>query len=97
MLATTKQVRNIVHTMCNVGAHSYTDKSASKRTSETNLRNITFLLYEENTAVTLAIMQLALFAQGYTNKIKITRSKYDSVARQGGSTYLRINNCILEK
>ncbi len=93
MLATTQQVRNIVHTICNVGKHSYTDKS----TRGDNVRNITFLLHEDNVAATLAMMQLALFTRGYTNNVKITRSKYDAMARQGGATYLRINNCILEK
>ncbi len=93
MLATTQQVRNIVHTVCNVGAHSYTDKS----TRGDNVRNVTFLLHEEDKAAALAIVQLAMFTRGYTNNVKITRSKYDSIARQGGSTYLRINNCILEK
>ena len=93
MLATTQQVRNIVHTVCTVGAHSYTDKS--KRGN--NVRNVTFLLHEENKAAALAIVQLAMFTRGYTNNVKLTHSKYDSIARQGGSTYLRINNCILEK
>ena len=93
MLATTKQVRNIVHTVCNVSRQSYTDKS----TRGENIRNVSFILYEANEAAALAIVQLAMFTRGYTNNIKITRSKYDSMARQGGSTYLRINNCILEK
>jgi len=93
MLATTQQVRNIVHTICNVGKHSYTDKS----TRGDNLRNITFLLHEEDKDAALVMMQLAMFTRGYTNNVKITRSKYDSIARQGGSTYLRINNCVLEK
>ena len=93
MLATTKQVRNIVHTVCNVSRQSYTDKSARGE----NIRNVSFILREANEAAALAIVQLAMFTRGYTNNIKITRSKYDSDARQGGSTYLRINNCILEK
>jgi len=93
MLATTQQVRNIEHTVCNVGAHSYTDKS----TRGDNVRNVTFLLYEADRAAALALVQLAMFTRGYTNTVKVTRSKYDSDARQGGSTYLRINNCILEK
>jgi hypothetical protein len=93
MLATTQQVRNIVHTVCNVSRQSYTDKS--KR--GTNKRNVTFILREANIEAALAIVQLAMFTRGYTNKIKLTTSKYDSIARQGGSTYLRINNCILEK
>jgi hypothetical protein len=93
MLATTKQVRNIVHTICNVSKQSYTDKS----TRGDNIRNVSFILYEADTAAALAIVQLAMFTRGYTNKIKVTRSTYDAYARQGGSTYLRINNCILEK
>ena len=93
MLATTKQVRNIVHTVCNVSRQSYTDKSKQGA----DRRNVSFILYEADEAAALALMQLAMFTRGYTNKIKLTRSKYDAMARQGGSTYLRINNCILEK
>jgi hypothetical protein len=93
MLATTKQVRNIVHTVCNVSRQSYTDKS----TRDENLRNVSFILREADEAAALAIVQLAMFTRGYTNKVKLTTSTYDSMARQGGSTYLRINNCILEK
>jgi hypothetical protein len=93
MLATTKQVRNIVHTLCNVSRQSYTDKS--KRCAD--WRNVSFILHEDDKATALALVQLAMFTRGYTNKIKLTRSKYDAWARQGGATYLRINNCILEK
>jgi hypothetical protein len=93
MLATTKQVRNIVHTLCNVSRQSYTDKS----TRGENVRNVSFILYEANEAAALALVQLAMFTRGYTNNVKLTHSKYDSIARQGGSTYLRINNCVLEK
>ena len=93
MLATTKQVRNIVHTVCNVSRQSYTDKS----TRGENVRNVSFILREANEAAALALVQLAMFTRGYTNNVKLTTSKYDNMARQGGSTYLRINNCILEK
>jgi hypothetical protein len=93
MLATTKQVRNIVHTVCNVSKQSYTDKS----TRGDNIRNVSFILYEANEEAALALVQLAMFTRGYTNNVKLTRSNFDMWARQGGSTYLRINNCILEK
>ena len=43
MLATTKQVRALVHGLCSVRAHSYTDKS--KRGSDR--RNVTFMLCED--------------------------------------------------
>ena len=92
MLATTKQVRALVHGLCSVRAHSYTDKS--KRGSDR--RNVTFMLCEDgNKAV--AKLQLAMFLMGYTNTVKTTTSEVHYAARTGGYTYLRINKCVLEK
>ena len=92
MLATTKQVRALVHGLCSVRTHSYTDKS--KRGSDR--RNVTFMLCEDG-AKAVAKLELAMFLMGYTNKVKTTTSEVHYAARTGGYTYLRINNCILEK
>jgi hypothetical protein len=89
MLATTKQVRKLVHALCSVGTHSYTDKS--KKGS--NRRNVTFML-NENTDTAQQKMQLAMFVLGFTNKVKTTTSKCTSVGgswRTGGYSYLRIH------
>jgi hypothetical protein len=87
MLATTKQVRKLVHSLCTVYAHSYTDKSASKRKKETNLRNITFLAQYSTTQQDAERLRVVMFLMGYTNTVKVTVKNY---------CYLRINNCILE-
>jgi hypothetical protein len=89
MLATTKQVRALVHSLCTVYKGSYTDVSASKRKSKIkdNLRNITFCAQYSTTQQDAERLRAAMFMLGYTNKIKVTLGKY---------SYLRINNCILE-
>jgi hypothetical protein len=87
MLATTKQVRALVHSLCTVYKHSYTDKSASKRKKETNLRNITFLVQYSTTQQDAERLRVAMFLMGYTNTVKVTLGKY---------SYLRVNNCTLE-
>ena len=92
MLATTKQVRALVHGLCSVRTHSYTDKS--KRGSDR--RNVTFMLCEDKQHAQQKL-QLAMFLMGYTNTVKTTTSEVHYAARTGGYSYLRINNCILEK
>jgi hypothetical protein len=94
MLATTKQVRALVKALCGVSTQSYTDKSAQGD----NRRNVSFILWEDKEQA-LQKLQLAMFVLGYTNTVKTTTSKHTSLGswRTGGSTYLRINNCILEK
>ena len=87
MLATTKQVRKLVHSFCTVYKHSYTDKSASKRKKETNLRNITFCAQYSTAQQDAERLRVAMFLMGYTNTVKVTVKNY---------CYLRINNCILE-
>jgi hypothetical protein len=87
MLATTKQVRKLVHSICTVYKHSYTDVSASKRKTGTNLRNITFCAQYSTTQQDAQLLREALFLCGYTNKVKTTLGKY---------SYIRINNCTLE-
>jgi hypothetical protein len=87
MLATTKQVRKLVHSLCTVYAHSYTDKSASKRKKETNLRNITFCAQYSTTQQDAERLRLVMFLMGYTNTVKTSLGKY---------SYIRINNCTLE-
>jgi hypothetical protein len=87
MLATTKQVRKLVHSFCTVYKHSYTDVSASKRKSGTNLRNITFCTQYSTAQQEAERLRVAMFLMGYTNKVKVTLGKY---------SYLRINNCTLE-
>jgi hypothetical protein len=86
MLATTKQVRALVHGLVAVRAHSYTDKS--KRGS--NRRNVTFMLCEDKQRAQEKL-QLALFLMGYTNTVKTTTSEVHYAARTGGYSYLRIH------
>jgi|LauGreDrversion4_2_1035121.scaffolds.fasta_scaffold2445327_1 hypothetical protein len=87
MLATTKQARKLVHALCTVYKHSYTDVSASKRKTGTNLRNITFCTQYSTAQQQAQQLREAMFLCGYTNKVKLTLGKY---------SYLRINNCVLE-
>jgi len=86
MLATTKQVRALVHGLVAVRAHSYTDKS--KRGSDR--RNVTFMLCEDK-AQAQEKLQLAMFLMGYTNTVKTTTSEVSYAARSGGYSYLRIH------
>jgi len=86
MLATTKQVRALVHGLVAVRAHSYTDKS--KKGS--NRRNVTFMLCEDKQRAQEKL-QLALFLMGYTNTVKTTTSEVSYAARSGGYSYLRIH------
>ena len=86
MLATTKQVRALVHGLCSVRTHSYTDKS--KKGS--NRRNVTFML-NESTDTAQQKMQLALFVMGYSNTVKTTASKRKVYGQGGGYSYLRIH------
>ena len=87
MLATTKQVRKLVRSICTVYKHSYTDVSASKRKTGTNLRNITFCAQYSTIQEDAQQLREALFLCGYTNKVKTTLGMY---------SYIRINNCVLE-
>ena len=90
MLATTKQVRKLVRSICTVYTKSYTDVSASKRKKgavKTNLRNVTFCAQYSTTQQDAQLLREALFLSGYTNTVKTTLGKY---------SYIRINNCILE-
>jgi hypothetical protein len=87
MLATTKQARKLVHALCTVYKQSYTDVSASKRKTGTNLRNITFCTQYRTAKQDVQQLREALFLCGYTNTVKLTVGKY---------CYLRINNCKLE-
>ena len=86
MLATTKQVRALVHGLVAVRAHSYTDKS--KRGSDR--RNVTFMLCEDKQHAQQKL-QLAMFLMGYTNTVKTTTSEVSYEARSGGYSYLRIH------
>ena len=86
MLATTKQVRALVHGLCSVRGHSYTDKS--KKGS--NRRNVTFMLCEDKQKAKDKL-QLAMFLMGYTNTVKTTTSEVSYAARSGGYSYLRIH------
>ena len=94
MFASTKLVRKIVRSINNgaVYGYSYTDKC--KRVE--NLRNVTFFIDEHKAEDVKEKLQLALFVAGFTNKVKVTTSKYNTLARIGGNTYLRINSCVLE-
>ena len=85
MLATTKQVRALVHGLCSVRTHSYTDKSYRD-----DRRNVTFMLCEDKQHAQQKL-QLALFVMGYTNTVKTTTSEVSYAARSGGYSYLRIH------
>ena len=85
MLATTKQVRALVHGLCSVRTHSYTDKSYRD-----DRRNVTFMLCEDK-QLAKDKLQLAMFLMGYTNTVKTTTSKVSYAARSGGYSYLRIH------
>lgn len=94
MFATTKLVRKIVRSINNgaVYGYSYTDKC--KRVE--NLRNVSFFIYEHEAEAVATELRTILKLLGYTNKVKVTTSKYYEFARNGGFTYLRINSCILD-
>ena len=92
MFATTKLVRNLVRSLHNVRGATYTDKS--KRGE--NLRNVTFYIDKNVAKSVKENLEFALFALGYTNKVKVTTSKYNELAREGGYTYLRVNTCVLD-
>ena len=94
MFASTKLVRKIVRSINNgaVYNYSYTDKTKA----DNNLRNVAFFVYEHKAEDIKEKLQLALFAAGFKNKVKVTTSKYNAEMREGGFTYLRINNCVLE-
>jgi hypothetical protein len=87
MLATTKQARKIARSVCAVDGRSYTDVSACKRKTGTNLRNVTFFIRYNTAEAQAQQLREAMFLCGFTNKVKITL---------GATCYLRINNCILE-
>jgi hypothetical protein len=87
MLATTKQVRKLVRSVCVVDERSYTDVSACKRKTGTNLRNVTFFIRFSTAEAQAQRLREAMFLCGFTNKVKTTL---------GATCYLRINNCVLE-
>ena len=92
-LINTKLVRKLVRSIAgdSIYGKSYTDINLTN----SDLRNVTFFVYEHK-AKEIATDLQALFAlAGYNNKVKITTSKYNEMGRCGGNTYLRINNCVL--
>ena len=95
MFANTKIVRKFARYINNKGfgyAGTFTDKC--KRNE--GLRHVAFRLYSKVEADKLAKeLEVMLFVAGYTNKVKVTTSKYNEMGRCGGNTYLRINNCVL--
>jgi len=86
MLATTKQARKLARITCTLGGLTYTDVSASKRKTGTNLRNVTFSIRYNFAQEEAQLLREALFLCGFTNAVKVTLGKY---------CYLRINNCVL--
>jgi hypothetical protein len=80
-----------VRSLYAVEGNTYTDKSTKE-----NMRNVTFYISATEAENVKQKLQLALFVAGFKNKVKITTSKYNTFARSGGYTYLRINNCILD-
>jgi hypothetical protein len=91
MLATTKQVRKLVRSFCTVYTHSYTDKSASKIKSGTNLRNITFLAQYSTTQEDAERLRVVMFLCGYTNTVS---GRYASVGGGRSNTSSAIFSTI---
>ena len=92
-LINTKLVRKLVRSIANdsIYGKSYTDINITNN----DLRNVTFFIDEHKAEDVKEKLQLALFVAGFTNKVKVTTSKYNEMGRCGGNTYLRINNCVL--
>ena len=92
-LINTKLVRKLVRNIAgdNIYGHSYTDINVT----DSYLRNVTFFVYEHKAKEIATELQALLALAGYTNKVKVTTSKYNETVRGGGNTYLRINNCVL--
>ena len=92
-LINTKLVRKLVRKLAgdSIYAHSYTDINLTNN----DLRNVTFFVYEHKAKEIATELQALLALAGFTNKVKVTTSKYNDMGRCGGNTYLRINNCIL--
>lgn len=92
----TKLVRKLVRSIAgnDIYGHSYTDINVTN----SDLRNVTFFVYEDKAQELAKELRALLALAGYTNKVKVTTSKeYNSgFARGGGNTYLRINNCVLD-
>jgi hypothetical protein len=82
-LANTKTVRNIVNKIVGFGAQ-YTDKGVN------NTRLLTWKGATVDSATIKEIQDLFTLA-GFSNRIKVTQSAYDTMARNGGWHYLRIN------
>ena len=93
-LINTKLVRKLVRKLAgdSIYAHSYTDINVTN----SDLRNVTFFVYEHKAKEIATELQALLALTGYTNKVKVTTSNYDVLGRCGGNTYLRINNCVLD-
>ena len=97
-LASTKFVRNVVRSFTkDIDTVSWSDKCVSKKHNVENLRNVTLRVWnsKQELATLKANVEFALFAAGFTNKVKVTTSKYESLNRSGGYTYIRINKCVL--
>lgn len=93
MFATTKLVRKIVRSLHNDFGYTYTDEN--KRVK--NLRYVTFEMYSTRKAKAVKNeLEVLLKLLGYKNTVKVTTSK-ERERYSGGRTYLRINNCVLEK
>ena len=92
-LINTKLVRKLVRKLAgdSIYAHSYTDINVTN----SDLRNVTFFVYEHKAKEIATELQALLALTGYANKVKVTTSKYNEMGRCGGNTYLRINNCVL--
>ena len=92
-LINTKLVRKLVRSIAgdSIYAHSYTDINVTN----SDLRNVTFFVYEHKAKEIATELQALLALAGFTNKVKVTTSKYNEMGRCGGNTYLRINNCVL--
>lgn len=95
MQITTKLVRKIVRSINNdtVYGHSYTDIT---KKANSNLRNVSFFIDYYKAQAFAKELRTILKLLGYSNVVKITTSKTNGLLRNGGYTYLRINNCILD-
>ena len=87
-LANTKTVRKIVNSILGHSA-AYTDRGAN------GTRLLAWQCGSVDAATVKHIQDIFTLA-GFTNRIKVTQSEYNTLARGGGWTYLRINASFKE-
>ena len=83
-LINTKLVRKLVRSIAgdSIYGKSYTDINLT----DSDLRNVTFFVYEHKAKEIATELQALLVLTGFANKVKVTTSKYNDMARCGGNT-----------